>query len=298
MPLTIVSPWSRGGWVNSELFDHSSVIRFLERRFGVEEPNISPWRRSVCGDLTSAFDFRSPNHRSPLVLPGTTETAARAARLGVRPAAAPPPHPDIPRQEPGIRRSRALGYALDVQPEVGSDHVRLAFANAGRLGAVVHVYNRLDLGRTPRRYTVAAGETLDGIWPLAPDGGYDLWMIGPNGFHRHVAGKAGDAVDWVAKVDMRDLAMLLTVTNSGTTPKRMMLRTMAYGGASRTIEVAAGRSVSERRPLASTHGWYDFALTSSRDDGFVRRLAGRVETGRDGVSDPAMGGAAVISLPV
>ena len=51
VPLLVISPWTRGGWVSSELMDHSSVIRLLERRFGVMEPNISPWRRAVCGDL-------------------------------------------------------------------------------------------------------------------------------------------------------------------------------------------------------------------------------------------------------
>ncbi|MGC4092868.1 MAG: phospholipase C, phosphocholine-specific [Polyangiaceae bacterium] len=50
VPLYVLSPWSRGGWVNSEVFDHTSVIRLIEQRFGVFEPNISAWRRSVCGD--------------------------------------------------------------------------------------------------------------------------------------------------------------------------------------------------------------------------------------------------------
>ncbi|WP_283811532.1 alkaline phosphatase family protein, partial [Kitasatospora aureofaciens] len=57
VPLLVISPWSRGGWVCSETFDHTSVLRFLEARFGIEEPNISAWRRAVCGDLTSALDF-------------------------------------------------------------------------------------------------------------------------------------------------------------------------------------------------------------------------------------------------
>ncbi len=60
LPMLIVSPWTRGGWVCSEVFDHTSVLRFLEARFGVYEPNISKWRRSICGDLTSAFDSPPP----------------------------------------------------------------------------------------------------------------------------------------------------------------------------------------------------------------------------------------------
>ena len=56
-PTTIISPWTAGGFVCSEVFDHSSLIRFIETRFGVYEPNISAWRRQTCGDLTSAFRF-------------------------------------------------------------------------------------------------------------------------------------------------------------------------------------------------------------------------------------------------
>ena len=47
VPMVVVSPWSRGGWVNSQVFDHTSVLRFLEVLTGVAEPNISAWRRSV-----------------------------------------------------------------------------------------------------------------------------------------------------------------------------------------------------------------------------------------------------------
>ncbi|WP_306795642.1 alkaline phosphatase family protein, partial [Burkholderia sp. GbtcB21] len=58
-------PWTKGGWDCSETFEHTSVLRFLVARFGVKEPNISAWRRSICGVLTSAFDFSArPGPRS------------------------------------------------------------------------------------------------------------------------------------------------------------------------------------------------------------------------------------------
>ena len=41
VPMIVVSPWTAGGFVNSQLFDHTSVLRFLETRFGVAAPNIS-----------------------------------------------------------------------------------------------------------------------------------------------------------------------------------------------------------------------------------------------------------------
>ncbi|MCC3770376.1 phosphocholine-specific phospholipase C, partial [Streptomyces sp. UNOC14_S4] len=70
VPMLVVSPWSTGGFVCSEVFDHTSIIRFMERRFGVREPHISPWRRAICGDLTSAFDFRL-QRTTPARLPDT-----------------------------------------------------------------------------------------------------------------------------------------------------------------------------------------------------------------------------------
>jgi len=60
----VISPWSRGGWVNSQVFDHTSIGMFLEQRFGVTVDIISPWHRAVSGDLTSAFDFNRPMIRA------------------------------------------------------------------------------------------------------------------------------------------------------------------------------------------------------------------------------------------
>ena len=60
--------------MNSQVFDHTSVGQFLEKRFRIHVPAISPWHRAVCGDLTSSFDFASPNRdpfcpfvRTPIV---------------------------------------------------------------------------------------------------------------------------------------------------------------------------------------------------------------------------------------
>lgn len=61
VPMIVVSPFSRGGFVCSDVFDHTSTLRFLEKRFGVEVPNLSKWRRETCGDLTTALNFAAPN---------------------------------------------------------------------------------------------------------------------------------------------------------------------------------------------------------------------------------------------
>jgi phospholipase C len=84
VPCTIVSPWTVGGYVATETFDHTSLIRFLEQRFGVMEPNISAWRRQTVGDLTSAFQFSQPvpfpASNQALSVPSTTVTLLTAQK--------------------------------------------------------------------------------------------------------------------------------------------------------------------------------------------------------------------------
>src|SRR6202041_2488162 len=68
----VISPFSRGGYVCSDFFDHPSLLRFIETRFGVEVPNLSPWRRSVTGDLTAALALSRPADSSVPALPPTS----------------------------------------------------------------------------------------------------------------------------------------------------------------------------------------------------------------------------------
>ncbi len=298
VPMYIVSPWSRGGWVDSQVFDHTSVIRLLEQRFGVHEPNISAWRRTVCGDLTSAFDFKRPNADLRWRgLPPTAEPAARAAALKTRTPAAPPAEPSMPAQAFGPRRSRALPYDLDVEATTSDHGVRLTFANAGRAGAVLHVYDRLQRQKAPRRYTVGAADRLEGAWPAGSAGeAYDLWVLGPNGFHRHFA---GHAVDTALRASLRQApdrsAIVLTIANPGAAARRVEAQPMAYEKslAVRTLTLAPGQSATRRWSVAETFGWYDLAVRDLDDGAYLRRFAGRLETGRDSVSDPALGGPAL-----
>lgn len=71
VPCIIVSPWTAGGWVCSQPFDHTSVLRFLELFTGVHEPNISAWRRKTFGDLTAAFRFDQRDNK-PFAVPDTS----------------------------------------------------------------------------------------------------------------------------------------------------------------------------------------------------------------------------------
>ncbi|KIP16191.1 phospholipase C, phosphocholine-specific [Burkholderia sp. MSHR3999] len=108
VPMTVVSPWTKGGFVCSQVFDHTSVIRFIGERFGVDEPNITPWRRTVCGDLRAAFDFRTQDATFP-PLPDTSQYRSIAdQQCTSQPAPTVPAQPaPIDPQEPGVRPARA-----------------------------------------------------------------------------------------------------------------------------------------------------------------------------------------------
>ncbi|WP_329416108.1 phospholipase [Streptomyces sp. NBC_00704] len=105
VPAIIVSPWTVGGWVASEAFDHTSTLRFLETVTGVGEPNISAWRRGAFGDLTSVFRFDAPEPLAPALPDDTAEQLLRAQEEVAtlpRPAL-PGAEQSFPAQEPGRR---------------------------------------------------------------------------------------------------------------------------------------------------------------------------------------------------
>lgn len=105
VPMLIISPFSRGGLVSSDLFDHTSVLRFLETRFGAEVPNLSAWRRAAVGDLTTAFNFSAPDTSVPN-LPSTVAALPRIIQecatslLGTSAYSVPNPQ-TLPVQESG-----------------------------------------------------------------------------------------------------------------------------------------------------------------------------------------------------
>jgi phospholipase C len=105
VPCIIVSPWTAGGWVSSQPFDHTSILQFLERFTGVREPNITDWRRKTFGDLMSVFRFDQPASRAP-VLPGTEEllTLARNNAATLSDPVIPASNQQIPTQERGERK--------------------------------------------------------------------------------------------------------------------------------------------------------------------------------------------------
>ncbi|KRC76618.1 Non-hemolytic phospholipase C precursor [compost metagenome] len=255
VPMLVISPWSRGGWVNSQVFDHTSVIRFLEARFGVAEPNISAWRRAVAGDLTSAFDF----------------TGDRGSH-----------HPD------SNRHACPLPYVLEAVGRMTADgeHYRLTLRNPGSAGAVLHVYDRHALTQPPRRYTVGAGARLDDGWRLASDGAYDLWLLGPDGFHRQFRGDAQDAGMLEAQLVPVTSGLRLRLINHGDAPQPVRLESRMSDGWRAMAHVPAGGAMELK--YAGCEGWYDLEIGAPSMPAFARRLAGRIDAGKPGVPDPRL----------
>jgi phospholipase C len=301
VPMIVVSPWSKGGWVCSEVFDHTSLIRFLERRFapqhsGLIETNITAWRRAVCGDLTSAFNFANPN-ATPVELP---ETAAYLPTNHDRHpdyVPVPPANQALPPQEPGLRRARALPYELRVDgtANAASGAFRIEFKNTGKAGACFHVRSG-NTSDGPWTYTVEAGKSLSNSWSLAQSQGqYDFSVFGPNGFLRHFRGSVSNStkvdLDVDVHYDVDDYALILRITNQAHTPCRVSIASV-YDDESIVDVLPRGRAIEKRWPLKSSFGWYDLSVTTDSDPSFLQRLAGHLENGRDSVSDPAFGGLA------
>lgn len=292
VPMLVISPWSKGGWVNSQVFDHTSVGQFLERRFGVTVPAISPWHRAVCGDLTGAFDFAHPNEAS-IALPEIGDAPAIIAAHSRRPKPSPPTTPEPLFQEPGVRPSRALPYRLQVHDRIDAQagELSLQFDNHGRAGAVFHVYDRLHLDRIPRRYTVEAGRSLSDGWDCSGDDGrYDLCVYGPNGFVREYRGSLGGASGSIvlhARDNPANGSLVLTARNGGKTACVLTVRPSAYRhDGPWQMTLTPGRTLTRGWSAANAGHWYDLIVSAA---GFERRFAGRIETGAHGISDPAMG---------
>jgi phospholipase C len=115
VPTLIVSPFSRGGFVARDVFDHTSQLRFLETWLtaqgarNVTVPNLTAWRRGAVGDLTTALNFARPDASRPnLALRSPMNPAQHPECATEEATMAPSPKPSsqsLPGQEPGTRPS-------------------------------------------------------------------------------------------------------------------------------------------------------------------------------------------------
>ncbi|MGN7884874.1 phosphocholine-specific phospholipase C [Dyadobacter endophyticus] len=290
VPMYIISPWSKGGWVDSAVADHTSVGQFLEKRFKITIPAISPWHRSVSSDLTSAFDFVHPNDPVFPALPDTTNYASIEDASKLLPKATAPELPGPLFQEKGTRYSRALPYRLHTYAEVVSNKIGLFFENKGTVGAVFHVYDLKHLDRIPRRYTVEAGKSLSDEWTLASDSGdYALEVFGPNGYFQRFSGSStSDEPEVKVSYDHRKSIVRLELQNPAKSGVELSVIDFYDQSESVNINIPADGKVVREWACGNQGNWYDLTVQFRSKGEFQRRFAGRIETGRHGISDPGM----------
>jgi phospholipase C len=317
VPCFVVSPWSRGGWVCSQSFDHTSTIQFIEKRFGVIESHLTPWRRAVSGDLTAALNFKVAEPVPPQ-LPNTDDFISFVSggqlvpvtqaiiEAGNQPAPnipiAVPAVQTMPVQEPGQRFARALPYRLEADataiPAAGT--VSILFENIGTAGAFFQVRTALGAensggGTGPWGYTVdAAARVLTETWTPTGAAAYDLSLVGPNGFFRRFAGGlTGSAANLQVRAlpDTIGGVIVLLVQNIAAARTTVSVANQ-YSGKTEQFPLPPFGLVEVPVAIDATFNWYDVVITTSTDPSFVRHYAGHVENGLDSLSDPHIGASA------
>lgn len=318
VPMVVASPWSRGGWVNSEVFDHTSPLQFLETFLqhktskDIKETNISPWRRAICGDLTSIF---RPYNGEKIELPKFVGKDAEVERIysakfkkspaGYKRLSSediaqakqnPAQTPFIPQQEKGVRKSCALPYEILAEGHLSADaktfELKLgAGATSAAVPFNVYAYHKTtgnaDDNVTVRAYAVKPGDTLKDSFDIASfDGGnYCIKVHGPNGFMRAFCGN-GSAPASVS-VQYNPGAMQLDIKLTADKEAQVGIIDNSYKAPAKNITVNGNTTV--KHDVSKSFGWYDFTVKVKGNTTFEQRYAGRMETGKPSFSDPAMG---------
>jgi len=329
VPLLIISPWTVGGRVCSEVFDHTSCLRFLDRwpdakgLMGDEVPfpNISSWRRAIAGDLTSAFDFNRADTAAALAVMDNVSVKKTAAILteGEKGAAKGrlPLIPTYLTSWPDAKettlskqdRTRCeimpLGYDFKVIPHymdmVGG--FQLTFKNLGKIGASfrVYSYHRTDdpcvyplapvgADGKVREVTATYTFTQENRKPFIEQDFYDIAVHGPNGFLGEFRGNGRNG----AEVSLPGIADIVPVKDG------QQIQFIFDGPTSVNFSFTVINAYTgETKVLpagisswacATVDGWYDVAfLHAGRESSFLRRFAGHLENGRISKSDPAIG---------
>ncbi len=329
VPLLVASPWSRGGAVCSQVFDHTSVLQFLEEfashKSGkpVKEENITAWRRDGLRGFELGVSIGRSGTRDAAVSRqecvssnASTMRNSRACRSITRSRGReierykrdPRSVSWMPQQEPGIRPARALPYELCAEGRLSSDGRSVELTLSARkdrfgeraAGSPFHVYapgrylHNGVLNRT-RSYAVEPGQSLQDSWQLAGFSRhrYHLRVCGPNGFLVEMSGDRHDPLlEIAASCPPEASAAQLTVSFTNKSQKGSYTASIlhhAYGFPTQTKMIPPGGVSEVTLDLVPSHGWYDFSVRIDGAKRFDRRYAGHVETGQPSFSDPQIG---------
>lgn len=323
VPLVVASPWSKGGWVNSEVFDLTSPLmfleHFLEHKTGkkIIETNLSEWRRLICGDLTSVFR-PADEHSVPAItqvdrkrevariskgrnkdLPGNFQLLEPQHLEAIKNGSSDP-GTLLPRQEKGTKPACALPYDVLVNARISdtSNELVIRFELEGKLpknktvGIPFHVISRTPYGAAQEtgrtwNFAVREQEPLEYRWPIDQfaAGNCHLEVYGPNGFYREFKGSRPVEIELVPGLVSGQESILLRCKSDA-----CLVRSTSYQAGEELYRLRSGQEVSI--DLKTTFGWYDLEIVHEHDPSFYQRYAGHVETGKSSRTDPLMGGVA------
>lgn len=332
VPFIVASPWSRGGYVNSQVFDHTSVVQFLEdfatrkTKKSVICPNVTDWRRTVCGNLDSVF---RPYNGEQIDEPTYLNRDAYVQRID---KARYQPLPDVMKplsvntidaikkdkthlrdyiqQEKGARKTNPIPYELSVDLTRNNAQVVLHFEAHKKLyknksaGAPFTVYALNDYKKKDQyeqganwNFTVAAGDQLQYDWDLERclNRQYKLAVHGPNGFYRLFQGNANDpkldiAVRNTVLRGKQYGALTLSIQNKESQALNLTIKDNAYGKSFMQKNVPANLATHIDILLENSFGWYDFTISVEGFPDFKIVYAGHAENGKESMSDPQING--------
>ncbi|HEX6454821.1 MAG TPA: phospholipase C, phosphocholine-specific [Trebonia sp.] len=288
VPMIICSPWTRGGFIDSNTYNHTSMLQFLETWTGVQAANITSWRRSVAGDLTAAFDFANPDYSVP-TLPDTVPLITQSDdEKSFPPVTTPAEGAQVaPAQETGTRTHRPSNHMphADVTINRSAYTVTATMSNTGSVGVSLFVFPDKYQTASATPSTVVNGANKTYTWTATKKNtyGYAFSIYGPDRFVRSFAGEIVPAATTTGQIPAVTAtpvtgsapSLQLTLANSGTTAVVYTLTVNDYAGTTQTVTVAGGGSSPVTWPVDSD-GYYDVIITANTSDGFTRRYAGRI----------------------
>ncbi|MHA7607509.1 phosphocholine-specific phospholipase C [Elizabethkingia meningoseptica] len=289
VPMVMASPWTMGGYVNSEVSDHTSVLQFLEhflnkkKKKNLHIENISNWRREVCGNLTSAFN--QEKNKSPKLdflqekkfvesINAAKEKPVPNNFVALTEAEQNVQSKYFPKQEKGLKPSNPLPYHFDINFTGTS----IEMLNRAEKAVPVMVYNRLKLNEDKDflfPYTLFKKQNFSHA--ITTDKAYDWEVFGPNGFYRSFSGNTAPKVE--VKLDQKsngDVELLFTQASV----KEVVLEN-AYTKQTQKIDVA--KTPKLVISASKIGGWYDLKVSSGENNWI---FAGRAETGKVSSTDP------------
>lgn len=324
VPTLIISPWTGGGRVCSETFDHTSIIRFLDSWLvakGKQEANapvfanISSWRQAIAGDLTSAFDFErtrtgpmdklADTVRPVKIYSADEKKTAKATKVYV-PTIADVNADPLAKKSVAYKQDQTqcdllpIGYdfqvfvAYSIHPASGKKRVDWTIRNSGKLGASFYVipYSRAD---GPWLYSVegvkpggAPIEVSD--YAQIEHGEYAHVVHGPNGYLFEFSGSTLDplqeAFPQITDVASVDGGKIVQISlDKWPTANGKLKVVNAYTGEEKALD--PGVSAVD---FTTRDGWYDVSFVDAiNDNRYLRRYAGHLENGKISKTDPAIG---------